>query len=275
MARLDADWHEGLAAALGALETQHFARALVRALGAVATFDYSVIFAYRGAERPLDLFDNFSAERRDVFVTAYQAGPYLLDPFYHAARDRVPAGLYRLRDLAPDRFYQCEYYLSYYAQTGLAEEIGFFLAPSPDVTVVLSLMRTGQRTAFTRPEMARLKAVAPVVTAAAARNWRHLGRTEPRGEAALHSDADLAKVFNAAGRRRLTRRECEVGALVLRGHSSEAIARLLRIAPGTVKIHRKNIYAKLGIASQAELFSLFLSSLSGPVRDNGAAAGFA
>jgi hypothetical protein len=46
----------------------------------------------------------------------------------------------------------------------------------------MSLMRTGQRTAFTRPEMARLKAVAPVVTAAAARNWRHLGRTEPRAK---------------------------------------------------------------------------------------------
>jgi hypothetical protein len=30
-----------------------------------------------------------------------------------------------------------------------------------------------------------------------------------------------------------------------------------------VKIHRKNIYAKLGISSQSELFSLFISYLSG------------
>ena len=69
-------------------------------------------------------------------------------------------------------------------------------------------------------------------------------------------------VFAAFGRHRLTQRESEVVAMVLRGHSSDAIAGALRIAPGTVKIHRKNIYAKLGIGSQAELFCMFLASLS-------------
>jgi DNA-binding CsgD family transcriptional regulator len=58
---------------------------------------------------------------------------------------------------------------------------------------------------------------------------------------------------------------------VLRGHSSEAIGDALGIASGTVKIHRKNIYAKLGIGSQAELISMFLASLSGdrPQRNGG------
>lgn len=263
MSNLDSAWHEGLAIALTALETPRFAPALVAALGQVASFDYSVVFAYRGEERPVDLFDNFGPERRDIFVADYQAGPYLLDPFYHASRDRVPGGLYRMRELAPDRFYQSEYYRSYYARTGLAEEIGFFLAPSETVTVVISLMRAGHHSAFSQRDMRRLKTVAPVVVAASARNWRSLGDGRPMGEAALPSGMELAAVFDAVGQRRLTPRECEVGALVLRGHSSEAIARQLKIAPGTVKIHRKNIYAKLGIASQAELFSLFLSSLAG------------
>ncbi|MFZ5790303.1 MAG: helix-turn-helix transcriptional regulator [Pseudomonadota bacterium] len=263
MSGLDSEWHEGLAVALAALETPRFAPALVGALGKVAPFDHSVIFAYRGEERPIDLFDNFGPARRGIFVTDYQAGPYLLDPFYHASRDRVPAGLYRMRELAPDRFYQSEYYRSYYAKTGLAEEIGFFLAPSEDVTVVISLMRAGHHSAFAQREMRRLKTVAPVVVAASARNWRSLGDCRPMSEATLPEGQELATLFNAVGQRRLTRRECEVGALVLRGHSSEAIARQLKIAPGTVKIHRKNIYAKLGIASQAELFSLFLSSLAG------------
>ena len=43
--------------------------------------------------------------------------------FYLAAARQVAPGLYRLRDMAPDRFYQGEYYRNYYAQTGLAEEI--------------------------------------------------------------------------------------------------------------------------------------------------------
>lgn len=259
-----------MAAALAAMETPDFAPALVRALAGVAEFDFSVIFGYRGEARPIDLFDNFPAHRRDVFVADYQAGPYLLDPFYHASRSHVPSGLHRMRELAPDRFYQSQYYRSYYARTGLAEEIGFFLAPSADATVVISLMRDGHRTVFPAREMNRLHLVAPVVIAAAERNWRRLEVEPVMADAkdkpdrnGLPSGPDLAKLFDAFGQRPLTRREREVGALVLRGHSSEAIARQLKIAPGTVKIHRKNIYAKLGIASQAELFSMFLSALAG------------
>lgn len=269
MTALDHRWHQYFAAALAALETPEFAPALVRALARIAEFDFSVIFGYCGEARPIDLFNNFPAARRDVFVADYQAGPYLLDPFYHASRGRVPSGLHRMRDLAPDRFYQSQYYRSYYARTGLAEEIGFFLSPSSDATVVISLMRDGHRTIFPAREMNRLQQVAPVVIAAAERHWRGLEGEAPAAaggrpdESELASRLDLASLFDAFGERPLTRREREVGALVLRGHSSEAIARQLKIAPGTVKIHRKNIYAKLGIASQAELFSLFLSSLAG------------
>ena len=75
-------------------------------------------------------------------------------------------------------------------------------------------------------------------------------------------------VFATIGRSRLTQREAEVVALVLRGHSSEAIGAALGIAPGTVKIHRKNIYAKLGIGSQAELFSMFMSARTGAAADH-------
>jgi len=268
---LDPRWHENFAAALAALETPGFAPTLIRALAGLAEFDFSVVFGYRGEARPIDLFDNFPTARRDVFVADYQAGPYLLDPFYHASRTRVPSGLHRVRELAPDRFYQSQYYRSYYARTGLAEEIGFFLSPTRDVTVVISLMRDGYRTIFPAREMNRLQMVTPVVIAAAERNWRVLEAEPPASagakdrpdKGALPSGLDLAKLFDAFGQRPLTRREREVGALVLRGHSSEAIARQLKIAPGTVKIHRKNIYAKLGIASQAELFSLFLSALTG------------
>jgi DNA-binding CsgD family transcriptional regulator len=268
---LDPAWHQHFATALAALETPDFAPSLLRALACVAEFDFSVTFAYRGEAAPVDLHDDFPADRRDVLVTDYQAGPYLLDPFYHAGRDGVPSGLHRMRELAPDRFYQSQYYRSYYARTGLAEEIGFFLAPGNDIRLVISLMRDGHRTIFPAREVHRLQIVAPVVIAAAERNWRSLELAPPdqgdaegrRGMNALPAGLDLSTLFDAFGQKPLTRREREVGALVLRGHSSEAIARQLKIAPGTVKIHRKNIYAKLGIASQAELFSRFLSALTG------------
>jgi hypothetical protein len=114
MASPDQDWHQGLAEAIRGLDTPRFAPSLARALRRVAPFDYTVIFGYRGEERPLDLHDDFGPDKRGIFVTVYQAGPYLLDPFYHAARGDIEPGLYRMRDLAPDRFYQSEYYRSYY-----------------------------------------------------------------------------------------------------------------------------------------------------------------
>ena len=256
------DWHPALADAIRELNGPRFAPALARALRQVAPYDYTVIFGYRGEERPLDLYDDFSRDKRDIFVTVYQAGPYLLDPFFHASRSDVAPGLYRMRDLAPDRFYQSEYYRSYYVQTGLTEEIGFFLATGDGARVVISLMRAGHSPAFNGRDMARLHAVAPVVIAAAERNWHGLAQRFDNAPETLPAEAALREAFAAFGRHRLTQREGEVVAMVLRGHSSEAIAAALKIAPGTVKIHRKNIYAKLGIGSQAELFSMFLASLS-------------
>ena len=57
---------------------------------------------------------------------------------------------------------------------------------------------------------------------------------------------------------RITPRETQVVAQVLEGHSSDSIAKNLGISVGTVRIHRRNIYAKLRISSQQELFSIFL-----------------
>ncbi|HET6158576.1 MAG TPA: helix-turn-helix transcriptional regulator [Dongiaceae bacterium] len=266
------DWHPALAEMIRTMDGPRFAPVLARALRQVAPYDYTVMFGYRSEERPLDLYDDFGRDKRDIFVTMYQAGPYLLDPFFHASRSNVAPGLYRMRDLAPDRFYQSEYYRSYYVQTGLTEEIGFFLATGDGARVVISLMRAGHSPSFSARDMARLHAVAPVVIAAAERNWRDLAQRFDSSPGTRPAEATLGEAFAAFGRHRLTRREGEVVAMVLRGHSSEAIAVALKIAPGTVKIHRKNIYAKLGIGSQAELFSMFLASLSGGERPGSRAA---
>lgn len=63
------------------------------------------------------------------------------------------------------------------------------------------------------------------------------------------------------GTSRLSDREAEVARLILRGHSSKEIARILGNSPETVKVFRKRIHTKLGLATSAELFSLFLSAL--------------
>ncbi|MGV8984860.1 MAG: helix-turn-helix transcriptional regulator [Cypionkella sp.] len=252
----------GLAGAMvTALETSALPAALAALLRQVAPFTYTVVFGFCGTARPIDLYDDFPSPKRQVFVTDYQAGPYLLDPFYQAAQRPVAPGLYRLRDLAPDRFYQGEYFRNYYVQTGLAEEIGFFVDLPQGAMAVLSLMRAERP--FSQREFRDLAAVFPLVAAVAQRQWadltQHFGEVGPSGQDGLQSR--VAQVFGSFGNGILTPREREVVEHTLKGHSAEAVGALLGIAPGTVRIHRRNIYTKLRISSQGELFSRFISAL--------------
>ncbi|MGL4237286.1 response regulator transcription factor [Tabrizicola sp.] len=246
---------------IAAIGTADLPQRLAEFLRTLAPYDYTVVFGYRGAARPLALYDDFPHEKRSIFVTDYQAGPYLLDPFYQGAARPVAKGLYRMRDLAPDRFYQGEYFRSYYVQTGLAEEIGFFVGAGPETTVVLSLMRAAK--AFSAREVASLRTAWPVVEAAAGRHWSDLSkRFEAQGKGGAGAfDHQIARSFQRFGEGILTPREREVVEYTLKGYSAEAICQMLGISSGTVRIHRRNIYAKLGISSQGELFARFIDAL--------------
>lgn len=234
---------------------------VVDMLQALVAFDYSVTFAYRGADRPIDLFSTFSEQEYHVFVGLYQQGPYLLDPFYSAAILPKP-GIWRMRELAPDRFYASEYYRSYYVQTGLAEEIGFFVPVSKDVTVVISLMRNETTGAFRPAEYELLRKAAPFVSAIVQSRWGDLSqRFDARLARQKHKPPTGARAW---GNKNLTEREKAIIELVLQGHSSESIGLRLDIATGTVKVHRRNIYRKLGISSQTQLMSHYLDSLKEP-----------
>ncbi len=248
---------------VAALDTPGLPQALAGLLRQVAPFSYTVVFGYHGTARPIDLYDDFPPGKRQIFVTDYQAGPYLLDPFYLAAARAVVPGLYRLRDVAPDRFYQGEYYRNYYAQTGLAEEIAYFVELPQQATLVFSLMRAEKP--FSQREFTALQALFPFVVAVVQRHWHGLGQqfgndhgaAGPRRQRRVLSD-DLGS-FGAGI---LTAREREVAAFTLKGHSAESAGQALGISPGTVRIHRRNIYSKLRINSQGELFSRFLETLT-------------
>ncbi|MEY4696757.1 MAG: hypothetical protein RIT14_1185 [Pseudomonadota bacterium] len=250
-----------IGAAVAAIGTEACPPLLTALLRSVAPFSYTVVFGYCGAARPLDLYDDFPPAKRKIFVTDYQAGPYLLDPFFLAAGSTPTPLLRRIRDLAPDRFYQGEYFRNYYIQTGLAEEIGYFIDVGGGATVVLSLMRPDRP--FGKREFRALDEVRPVVHAIVAQHWRGIaGQFAAPAPSAGHThDRTLDQSFHGFGAGLLTAREREVVEYTLKGHSAEAVGRLLGIASGTVRIHRRNIYAKLQISSQGELFSRFIATL--------------
>jgi DNA-binding CsgD family transcriptional regulator len=246
-----------------------FGEAFRRMMAALVRFDYVVVFAYRGKERPIDLYSTFDTEENIVFVTLYQVGPYLLDPFYQTARARRP-GVFRMRELAPDRFFSSEYYRSYYVQTGLAEEIGFFVTLDDDITVVLSLMRREKTGPFPPAEFALLKKAEPLVANLVRHVWPQLGaRFDAQRDAGMRTGRKRGAAAQALQPAdtvwrdlKLTSRETAIVDLVLQGHSSESIGLRLNISTGTVKVHRRNVYRKLGISSQTQLLSIYLKTFA-------------
>lgn len=261
----NADWIALLSQCIDSIGTEIFSSNLVTALKSVAPFDYSVYFAYHQNDKPLCLHHTFSPVKRTIFVDDYLNGPYLLDPFFKACDRKVDAGLYRLRDIAPDRFYQSEYYRSYYIQTGLAEEICYIVYPVSGVAVAVSLMRAGDSSRFSAREFKLLSSIVPIINSLAQRHWHDLHtRFDDQPSGLKTSDNRTLiedTVINALFGSRITPRETQVVAQVLEGHSSDAIARSLGISVGTVRIHRRNIYAKLQISSQQELFSIFFQKI--------------
>ncbi|MBS9718430.1 helix-turn-helix transcriptional regulator [Pseudohalocynthiibacter aestuariivivens] len=256
------NWTKATGVVIEAVGTEDFAKSLSAALKGIVPFDFTVIFGYLGAARPIDLFDDFPRKKRKIFVEDYQEGPYLLDPFYLACENKVEPGLYRIRDLAPDRFFQGEYFRSYYMRTGLAEEIGFFIELPDKSIAVVSLMRAEKP--FTQKEVRQLRQFWPIVRALCRCHWSDLSARSVEGEHAvansrIHQSVELA--FLNLGEGVLTPRERQVVEYTLKGHSADAVGRILEISPGTVRIHRRNVYSKLRIRSQGELFSKFIKTL--------------
>ncbi len=260
----NAAWISLLSKCIDSIGDMAFGMSLVNALKSITEFDYLVCFAYHQNEKPICLHHTFSPVNRVVFIDDYLKGPYLLDPFFKACDRKVDTGLYRLRDIAPDRFLQSEYYRSYYIQTGLAEEICYTFYLSNDVAVVISLMRSDGSQRFSAREFKLLKKVVPIISSLAQQQWQDVGgRFETKNSNLDTGDNQtiIKSTLDALFGERITPRETQVVAQVLEGHSSESIAKSLGISAGTVRIHRRNIYGKLQISSQQELFSIFFKKI--------------
>ena len=258
-------WVAHLSQCVDSLGDECFPLSLVDALKSLTDIDNLVVFAYYQSEKPLCLFHTFSTENRVIFVDDYLKGPYLLDPFFKACGRQINPGLYRLRDIAPDRFYQSEYYRSYYVRTGLSEEICFTFYLQRNVAFVISLMRSGESSRFSAREFRLLKGVAPIIISLAQRHWQNVPEKFNTGTIGDRSDGEQSLIEDTVSTlfsKRITPRETQVVAQVLEGHSSDSIAKNLAISVGTVRIHRRNIYAKLQISSQQELFSMFFKKIT-------------
>jgi DNA-binding CsgD family transcriptional regulator len=270
-----ADWYRALGALIDHTQAEDLPGRLVRALAQMVPFELVAVFVYCGRSRPVNVYDNFELADAKKGIAAYVENTYVLNPFYQAQLRGIPDGVYRIRDLAPDAFFESEYYRSYRAIPSESEEIGYITEDwpqgmeeidiavnlQPDVVTEISVYRSFRHRGFRDDELARLAQVVPVIAALLRKYWVAHGAA---GMRASSRDSRVDDAFANFGKRLLSDREREVTRLILRGHSSASICFNLGISLGTVKTHRKNAYAKLNISSQSELLSMFLQSLQTP-----------
>ena len=253
-------WYECLASLTAELGSECFAEQLTATCRQISPYEGVLITGFAKKQRPQPIFSNLSEVQLADSLDPYLAGSYLLDPFYDLYRKNALPGIYRLREIMPDGFYDSEYYRSYYTATQLRHEAGLLITVDDAFTVLVSLGIRDPENSVSLGEWQTLTTVAPLLLELCKRHWNLAPLGSDRDEHLLGESLETA--FANFGREHLSEREREVVHSILRGHSSKSIARLLAISPETVKQHRKSLHAKLGISSQAELFSLFLESIA-------------
>lgn len=237
--------------------------AVLDVLEAVCPTDSSGALIIYRQQKPFSLLHRFHPVARQVDADIYSTGPYALDPQYRLFLGGCPTGAYWLRTIAPDDFYSSEYYVTFYSKTGVADSIDVLWRIDEDTAIVFFMQRNIHSNDFTAADVAALDLILPVVDAALQRHYQ-LTQLPKRQAQAIAEDKTHLQVectLNNFASSLLTPRERDVLLYMLRGYSSALTAEKLQTSDGTVKIHRKNIYRKLDIGSQAELFSLFINCI--------------
>ncbi len=252
-----------LAEAIRCLQTPGFEAALWQVFQRLVAPDNLVILIYRLAGQAEILFTQ--THRPQVFAAlgTYTNGAYMLDPFYDLHLRHVPTGAYRMRDVAPDAFHRSRYFIEYYDQTTLIDELAFIAYPVAGLSLNICLGRdrsSGQ--AFTPRQIETCQRLAPIINALVERHWSGL---KTQGGTADDVASSLVIAMHAAHAIRLSRRQAEVALLILKGHSSVSAALRLGVSAQTVKVFRKQLYSRCRISSQAELFAMMLPLLKGGV----------
>jgi DNA-binding CsgD family transcriptional regulator len=221
------------------------------------------VILYSGDTMPEAKFSRAMDDPHGKRIAAYLQGAYLLDPFFDAIQKSRMSGCYALSEVAPDRFMDGQYYKGFFTKYGLKDEVNLFFPLDSEQTVAISLGRSLGSRLFGARALSFLSSVNPFLRKLVERlviDESQLITHLDRGVRSL-VHARLKRALETAGRSLLSPREKDVLDHLLRGFSAKATAEYLNVTQGTVRLHRHNLYAKLEVTSQSELFALVLEAL--------------
>lgn len=259
------NWHRDMREAFAHVEKLDALQYLASAFGHLVSVESVMISLEHKDRAPQLLYQRGIPEKyRESIIDRYFSGGYLLDPFCLAVEQGLAEGFYHLEEIAPDNFFESEYYHTYYLKAGSSEDSFYIVDTVNESQISLSLFQGFGGEALKAEQLNLLRAVEPLVREFihefGQRGLQNIVATRADGEATTaHDDFKqrLQAAFENFGRDLLTQREREVAHMVLRGHSVKSTARQFGISPETVRMHRKGLYLKLNVNSQSELFALF------------------
>ncbi|WP_421558289.1 helix-turn-helix domain-containing protein [Pseudomonas canadensis] len=255
-------WHDALAQAFIQVDEARFLDYLAAALCALCPIESMMISLERQGQAPRLLYQQgIPREHQDEIIHRYFSRGYQLDPFCLAVDKGLAEGFYSLAQIAPDDFFHSEYYKTYYLRSGGALESYHIVDLCPRSKISLCMFQGLSAGQFSDAQLAVQRSAHPVIRALLHRFGTTGGLDKVVGDPAfsqtrVHQQIEAA--FMGFGSGLLTVREREIAHLILRGHSVKSAAQVLGISPETVRMHRKHVYTKLVINSQAELFALFI-----------------
>lgn len=191
-------------------------------------------------------------------VDEYLEGPYREDPFFKISLSAPRNNCYRLSRLVTGDFEQSNYYRDYYASTGTVDEAIIVTRLTDGSVINISLMRLANHGEFSEEEYNWLYSVSQII---AELIDLHTRREEFVKSNLLQPGVDhhIQQGYETFGKSYVSDREQEVLELLLRGYGADTSAEKLDISLETVRRHRKSIYKKLDVNSQADLFALFIN----------------
>lgn len=247
---------QDVAGAVLAIGRPTFPEALMRTLRRVADVGHCMVFSFAGDNSARCLLDAGNIPTGGDLGEAYSGHFHQADPnrdtiFSHQAS---PSPI--LLPTFARRMYSDSYRKLFFEDSDIVDK--FATAIWVDTTCFyVNFYRITAQGRFSRPQIERLKRIAPAISAVVARHF---------DAAAAPADAprpDLGTLFATHDTLScLTGREKEVCQRILSGLSSEAISADLDISIHSTLTYRKRAYEKLGISSQNELFGIVLKLLT-------------
>ncbi len=252
---------ENMAAVTAKLSKGSIADECSAGVRSTSHIDSAVLVHYPVNERPQVLVDSTlegmvlpGGDMADYIACAY----YLLDPFYQLGKAHNVSGCYHLSEVADEDFIDGDYFRQYYCFSSFVDEVTYILQLPSGGHLQLSMASQNK---FTPQEVALYQQITPWILSVLEREWSDGGLTVTTTSNQEKMYQCINKAFENFGSSMLTEREAETARMLLNGHSAKSMAEKMNISIETVKVHRRNLYQKLDIASQSELFSLFLISL--------------